>query len=172
MNFGGRPSHGALLDGLETSLHLCSLRKSSSAGAQQGCALVEFKCGAFTLICIVLEVTSLPNAETSLKQEVLRLRDELIGVQAEDAERRFRFFLLQHDYRDLGKKFEEQTSLLRENMTRAYEAERRVIQLQEQQMQLKLECEALEKALKSSRSWRVGRMMTFPLRFLRRLLRS
>ena len=68
--------------------------------------------------------------ERSAQLEIMALRDELIGIRAEDAELRFRHQLLKLEYRDLGKQFEDQTAVLRENMTRAYEAEKRVLELQ------------------------------------------
>ncbi len=103
--------------------------------------------------------------------EMLRLRDELIGVRAEDAERKFRFLLLKQDYRDLGKKFDEQTLLLRENMTRAYVAENRVLELQADLDRLRHECDAMITAMKSSRSWKLARLLSSPTRLFKHLLR-
>jgi hypothetical protein len=120
----------------------------------------------------IFHLVSSDHAESSTSElEILRLRDELIGVRAEDAERKFRFLLLKQDYRDLGKKFDEQTLLLRENMTRAYVAEKRVLELQAELDQLRLECDAMITAMKSSRSWKLARTLSSPIRLFKRLLR-
>jgi hypothetical protein len=114
-------------------------------------------------------MSDLRRQEVASQLELLQLRDELIGLRAEDAERRFRFLLLKQDYRDLGKKFEEQTVLLRENMTRAYEAEKLVLELRAELEQTRLECDETVAEMKASRSWRAARAMSAPLRLLRRL---
>lgn len=104
--------------------------------------------------------------------ELLTLRDELIGLRAEDAERRFRHQLLKLGYRDLRKQFEDQTVLLRENMTRAYEAETRVLELQSELEKLRGESEALVDLIHASRSWKLARIISAPVRMLKRVVRS
>jgi hypothetical protein len=107
-----------------------------------------------------------------LLQELLTVRDELIGQRAEDAERRARYLLLKQDCQDLRKKLEEQTVLLRENMTRAYEAESRVLEIETKIEQIRLECAANIARFESSRSWRAARALSSPVRLIRHLARS
>jgi hypothetical protein len=102
-----------------------------------------------------------------LKLELLGRQDELIGLRAEDVERRFRFLLLKRDYRDLGKEFEEQTLVLRENMTRAYEAEKELLELRTEIDRLKLAHSAEVASIHASRSWRIARVLVSPLRLFR-----
>ncbi len=117
-------------------------------------------------------MSEISTDQTSLQLELLSLRDELIGLRAEDAEMRFRFLLLKHEYRDLGKKFEDQTTLLRENMTRAFEAESQVVALRAELDHLKRQSDAVVAEIKGSRSWRLARLLTSPIRLFKRVVRS
>ena len=117
-------------------------------------------------------MSQLNQDDVDMNLEILKLRDELIGLRAEDAEQRFRFLLLKQDYRDLGKKFEDQTVLLRENMTRAYEAEKRILELEAKLDSTRTEYEAVVNSMRASRSWKLARTLSAPLRLMKRAFGS
>ena len=104
--------------------------------------------------------------------ELLQLRDEIIGLRAEEAERRSRFLVLKKELRDLGKKFEEQTVLLRDNMTRAYEAEKRLLEVEAELVTVRAECDAVLSSMRTSRSWKLARALSAPSRLARRIFGS
>jgi hypothetical protein len=119
---------------------------------------------------------SIGEDKVQLELEVLRLRDQNVGRNAEDNERKFRYSLLkaeveelQKDVRACHKKLKEQHDLLEENMTRAYLAERRVAELQPNHDAAIASLESQLEALRQSRSFRIGRAVLSPVRLLRRI---
>jgi hypothetical protein len=119
---------------------------------------------------------SIGEDKVQLELEVLRLRDQNVGRNAEDNERKFRYSLLKaeveelrKDVRACHKKLKEQHDLLEENMTRAYLAERRVAELQPNHDAAIASLESQLEALRQSRSFRIGRAILSPVRLLRRI---
>jgi chromosome segregation ATPase len=119
---------------------------------------------------------SIGEDKVQLELEVLRLRDQNVGRNAEDNERKFRYSLLKaeveelrKDVRTCHKKLKEQHDLLEENMTRAYLAERRVAELQPNHDAAIASLESQLEALRQSRSFRIGRAVLSPVRLLRRI---
>jgi DNA repair exonuclease SbcCD ATPase subunit len=119
---------------------------------------------------------SISHDEARLALEVLRLRDQSLGRDAEENERTFRYSLLKteveelrKDVRACHKKLREQHELLEENMTRAYLAERRVAELQPNHDAAIASLESQLEALRQSRSFRIGRAVLSPARLLRRI---
>jgi septal ring factor EnvC (AmiA/AmiB activator) len=119
---------------------------------------------------------SIGEDKVQLELEVLRLRDQNVGRNAEDNERKFRYSLLKaeveelrKDVRACHKKLKEQHDLLEENMTRAYLAERRLAELQPNHDAAIASLESQLEALRQSRSFRIGRAILSPVRLLRRI---
>jgi hypothetical protein len=112
---------------------------------------------------------SLSEDKIKLELEVLRLRDQNLGRDAEANERTFRYLLLKNELALLHKQLREQHELLEENMTRAYLAERRVAELQPNHDAAIASLESQLEALRQSRSFRIGRAVLSPARLLRRI---
>lgn len=107
-----------------------------------------------------------------LELEILRLRDEVIGLRAEHGERAFRVGLLRDSVERLNKDLSEQTDLLRENMTRAFNAERELLHLREFHDATVASLRNEIVSLRSSRSYRLGRAISSPARLIRRAFRA
>lgn len=107
-----------------------------------------------------------------LELEVLRLRDEVIGLRAEHGEFSFRSGLLRDSVDRLNKKLSEQTDLLRENMTRAYNAESELLQLRALHESTVASLRGEIDSLRSSRPYRLGRVISSPARLIRRMFRA
>lgn len=107
-----------------------------------------------------------------LEIEVLRLRDEVIGLRAEHGENLFRSGLLRDSVDRLNKQLSEQTGLLRENMTRAFNAESELLQLRALHEATVESLRSEINSLRSSRSYRLGRAVSSPARLIRRMFRA
>jgi hypothetical protein len=116
---------------------------------------------------MVTSVSDAYNEETTEQLDWLKRRDDFFGAKAEEAEQRLRYLVLKVENRDLGQRLHEQTAVLRENMTRAYEAERRTIELEAEIRKLTADFEARLASILSSRSWKLGRAISWPVRKLR-----
>ena len=128
--------------------------------------------GVPQVISMLVTMSESIEEERELRLELLALRDEVIGIRAEDAESRFRHRLLRLEYQALAQQFEDQKLLLRENMTRAYEAEKRVLELQAELDKARGKADAIISSMQASRSWKLARVISSPLRVIRRALRS
>ena len=93
----------------------------------------------------------------------LQMRDEFLGLLAELGEARYRLNEIREQHPEL-------TLKLAQEMTRAYEAERRVLDLERSLRKTSLVQTELE-SVYASKSWRVGRLITSPIRLFRRLFR-
>ena len=60
--------------------------------------------------------------------ELMHFRDQVFASAAEEAERSIRYSLMKDRVQKLEAEFIEQTDLLRENMTRAYNAEKKIVE--------------------------------------------
>ena len=112
---------------------------------------------------------SLSEDKIKLELEVLRLRDQNLGRDAEANERTFRYLLLKNELALFRKQLREQRELLEENMTRAYLAEQRLAELQLFHDTAIASLEGQLEALRQSRSFRIGRAVLSPARLLRRI---
>ena len=113
----------------------------------------------------------LDSADSSqLKLDLLQARDELLGAAAEDAERKFQFSRLRKEVRDLKEQSRKDLELLQHNMTKAYLAEKALNEANMLTASLVQAHKAQLESIYSSRSWRIGRVMTAPVRAIRRLL--
>jgi len=121
--------------------------------------------------------------------ELMHFRDQAFASAAEEAERKIRFTLNKERLLKLEVEFLEQTDLLIENMTRAYNAEKKVIDLElkinrlinaeKKVIDLELKINRLInnhlrdiEHMRSSLTWRIGYFFLTPLRLLRTLKRS
>lgn len=111
--------------------------------------------------------------------ELMHFRDQAFSTAAEEAERKIRFTLNKERLLKLEVEFREQTDLLLENMTRAYNAEKEVIDLEFKIAHLEQKINRLInnhlrdiEHLRSSLTWRIGNFFLTPLRLLRTLKRS
>ena len=110
------------------------------------------------------------SAAEAIHLELMEARDQLIGLAAQDAERKFQFSRLRKEVRDLKEQSRKNLELLQVNMTKAYTAEKALAEANLQIVSL-VENHKLQLAtIYSSRSWRVGRIMTSPVRKVRHLL--
>jgi len=115
----------------------------------------------------------MPDNAQDLIAERLRLlqvRDELLGLRAEEAEYRLGYHLLKRDHAALSSLHHEQTELLRENMTRAFVAEQRVLDLEAKLAAQELAYTNTISAIERSRSLRLGRALLSPFRWARRAI--
>ena len=103
----------------------------------------------------------------AIQLELMEAREQIIGLAMEDAERKFQFSRLRREVHQLNLDLKKQTDLLRENMTRAYNAETALAELQLKYDQLLAVHRNEIKAIHTSRSWRIGRLITKPARLLR-----
>jgi|688.fasta_scaffold1042820_1 hypothetical protein len=104
--------------------------------------------------------------------ELMHFRDQVFASAAEEAERKIRYSLLKNRVHRLEEEFIEQTDLLRENMTRAYNAEKKIVELQSQINNLIHEHQSEIQLLRTSRTWRIGHFFLTPIRLLRVLKRT
>jgi hypothetical protein len=111
--------------------------------------------------------------------ELMHFRDQAFASAAEEAERKIRFTLNKERLLKLEVEFLEQTDLLIENMTRAYNAEKKVIDLELKIAHLEQKINRLInnhlrdiEHMRSSLTWRIGYFFLTPLRLLRTLKRS
>ena len=108
------------------------------------------------------------SAAEAIQLELMEARDQLIGLAAQDAERKFQFSRLRREVHQLNIDLKKQTDLLRENMTRAFNAENALLELQKRNAELIQQHQVELAAIYQSRSWKIGRILTKPVRFLRR----
>jgi hypothetical protein len=104
--------------------------------------------------------------------ELMHFRDQVFASAAEEAERSIRYSLMKDRVNKLEAEFIEQTDLLRENMTRAYNAEKKIFELQSQINNLIHVHQSEMKLLRTSRTWRIGHFFLTPIRLLRALKRT
>jgi hypothetical protein len=103
--------------------------------------------------------------------ELLKARDELLGLAAQDAERKFQFSRLRKEVHSLNLEAKKNAELLEENMTKAYMAEKELFEANQRFIQAVQNHAAELETIYSSRSWRTGRFMTAPIRLIRRILK-
>ena len=107
---------------------------------------------------------------SQLMIELLKVRDELLGAAAEDAERKFQFSRLRKEVRDLKEQSRKNLELLQINTTKVYTAEKALGEAKLLIASLVENHKLQLETIYSSRSWRVGRIMTSPVRIVRHLL--
>ena len=128
--------------------------------------------------------------------ELLHFRDQAFANAAEEAERRIRYTLIKEHSLRIESQLIDQIDLLQENMTRAYNAEKKVLELElkidllqenmtraynaeKKMLELELKIQRLSdrhqaeiQLIRSSLTWRIGHFFLIPLRLLRALKRS
>ena len=104
--------------------------------------------------------------------ELMHFRDQVFASAAEEAERSIRYSLMKDRVQKLEAEFIEQTDLLRENMTRAYNAEKKVLEMGSDIDRLITKHQSEIALIRSSRTWRIGHFILMPIRLLRALKRS
>ena len=104
--------------------------------------------------------------------ELMHFRDQVFASAAEEAERTIRYSLMKERVLKLEAEFIDQTDLLRENMTRAYNAEKKIVELQAEINKLIQTHQSEMQLLRSSRTWRIGHFFLTPIRLLRALKRT
>ena len=115
--------------------------------------------------------------------ELMHFRDQAFANAAEEAERRIRYTLIKEHSLRIESQLIDQIDLLQENMTRAYNAEKKMLELElkiqrlSDRHQLKIQRlsdrhQAEIQLIRSSLTWRIGHFFLIPLRLLRALKRS
>ena len=118
--------------------------------------------------------------------ELMHFRDQAFANAAEEAERRIRYTLIKEHSLRIESQLIDQIDLLQENMTRAYNAEKKVLELElkiqeneKKVLELELKIQRLSdrhqaeiQLIRSSLTWRIGHFFLIPLRLLRALKRS
>ena len=118
--------------------------------------------------------------------ELMHFRDQAFANAAEEAERRIRYTLIKEHSLKIELQLIDQIDLLQENMTRAYNAEKKVLELElkiqeneKKVLELELKIQRLSdrhqaeiQLIRSSLTWRIGHFFLIPLRLLRALKRS
>ena len=118
--------------------------------------------------------------------ELMHFRDQAFANAAEEAERRIRYTLIKEHSLKIESQLIDQIDLLQENMTRAYNAEKKVLELElkiqeneKKVLELELKIQRLSdrhqaeiQLIRSSLTWRIGHFFLIPLRLLRALKRS
>ena len=118
--------------------------------------------------------------------ELMHFRDQAFANAAEEAERRIRYTLIKEHSLRIESQLIDQIDLLQENMTRAYNAEKKMLELElkiqeneKKVLELELKIQRLSdrhqaeiQLIQSSLTWRIGHFFLIPLRLLRALKRS
>ena len=104
--------------------------------------------------------------------ELMHFRDQVFAKAAEEAERNIRYSIMKERLLKYETEFIEQTDLLRENMTRAYHAESRIIGLESKISELTHDHQIEMQLLRSSRTWKIGHFILTPIRLLRAMKRT
>ena len=118
--------------------------------------------------------------------ELMHFRDQAFANAAEEAERRIRYTVIKEHSLKIESQLIDQIDLLQENMTRAYNAEKKVLELElkiqeneKKVLELELKIQRLIdrhqaeiQLIRSSLTWRIGHFFLIPLRLLRALKRS
>lgn len=104
--------------------------------------------------------------------ELMHFRDQAFANAAEEAERRIRYTLIKEQSLRIESQLIELTDLLQENMTRAYNAEKNMLELELKIQRLSDRHQAEIQLIRSSLTWRIGQFFLIPLRLLRALKRS
>ena len=117
--------------------------------------------------------------------ELLRFRDQAHASAAEETERKIRYSLLKERlhqfetelptllrFRDQAHASAVKEDELRENMTRAYNAEKKVLEMGSDIDRLITKHQSEIALIRSSRTWRIGHFILMPIRLLRALKRS
>ena len=104
--------------------------------------------------------------------ELMHFRDQVFAAAAEEAERNIRYSIMKERLRKVETEFLDQTDLLRENMTRAYNAESRIIDLESKISKLAHDYQIEMQILRSSRTWKIGHFILTPIRLLRAMKRT
>ena len=104
--------------------------------------------------------------------ELMHFRDQVFAAAAEEAERNIRYSIMKERLLKYETEFIEQTDLLRENMTRAYNAETRIIGLESKISKLTHDHQIEMQLLRSSRTWKIGHFILTPIRLLRAMKRT
>ena len=132
------------------------------------------------------------NIDSAELLELLHFRDQAIASAAEEAERKIRYSLMKDRlnqieselptllrFRDQALSSKEKEDQLRENMTRAYNAEKRVLELESKIHELESKIHKLNSKhqseidlIRSTQTWKIGHFVLLPLRLLRALKRQ
>ena len=104
--------------------------------------------------------------------ELMHFRDQVFASAAEEAERKIRYTLIKEQMLKIESQLIDQIDLLQENMTRAYNAEKKVLELELKIQRLSDRHQAEIQLIRSSLTWRIGHFFLIPLRLLRALKRS
>lgn len=104
--------------------------------------------------------------------ELMHFRDQAFASAAEEAERKIRYTLIKEHSRQIESQLIEQIDLLQENMTRAYIAEKKMLELELKIQRLNDRHQAEIQLIRSSLTWRIGHFLLIPLRMLRAIKRS
>ena len=118
--------------------------------------------------------------------ELMHFRDQAFANAAEEAERRIRYTLIKEHSLRIESQLIDQIDLLQENMTRAYNAEKKMLELElkiqeneKKVLELELKIQRLSdrhqaeiQLIRSSLTWRIGHFFLIPLRLFRALKRS
>jgi hypothetical protein len=124
------------------------------------------------------------NLDSAELLELLRFRDQALASAAEEAERKIRYALMKERlhqietelptllrFRDQALASSVKEDVLRENMTRAYNAEKKVLEMGSDIDRLNTKHQSEIALIRSSRTWRIGHFILMPLRLLRALKR-
>ena len=122
------------------------------------------------------------NIDSAELLELLHFRDQAIASAAEEAERKIRYSLMKDRlnqieselptllrFRDQALSSKEKEDQLRENMTRAYNAEKRVLELESKIHELNSKHQSEIDLIRSTQTWKIGHFVLLPLRLLRAL---
>ena len=124
------------------------------------------------------------NIDSAELLELLRFRDQALASAAEETERKIRYSLMKERlnkieselpillrFRDQALSSVEKEDELRENMTRAYNAEKRVLELGSDIDRLNTQHKSEIDLIRSTQTWKIGHFVLLPLRLLRTLKR-
>ena len=124
------------------------------------------------------------NIDSAELLELLRFRDQALASAAEETERKIRYSLMKERlnkieselpillrFRDQALSSVEKEDVLRENMTRAYDAEKKVLELGSDIDRLNTQHKSEIDLIRSTQTWKIGHFVLLPLRLLRALKR-
>ena len=124
------------------------------------------------------------NIDSAELLELLRFRDQALASAAEETERKIRYSLMKERlnkieselpillrFRDQALSSVEKEDELRENMTRAYDAEKKVLELGSDIDRLNTQHKSEIDLIRSTQTWKIGHFVLLPLRLLRALKR-
>ena len=124
------------------------------------------------------------NIDSAELLELLRFRDQALASAAEETERKIRYSLMKERlnkieselpillrFRDQALSSVEKEDELREIMTRAYDAEKKVLELGSDIDRLNTQHKSEIDLIRSTQTWKIGHFVLLPLRLLRALKR-